>query len=127
MADDSAPPARAPRETRLLDPDTGEPYVGKGGRPYGATDIINSDIRKMLTTSLQMLGGADYFAALGVSEVPSDRSAYTSLIGRCIPTEIKGELQGNYVLEIVNYAALQQREADEARTIDMPAQHPLLD
>lgn len=134
MADtpDQAPvrTAVAPRMTQLLDPETGEPYVGRRGRPSGALDLVNADMRALIRASLDDLDPVRYLTALAQSEVPSDRTAYVGLLSRTIPTEIKGSVGGNFVLEVVNYAALQQQQqADTARTVDMPtpAHNPLLD
>lgn len=134
MADtpDQTVPARtavAPRMTQLLDPETGEPYVGRRGRPSGALDLVNADMRALIRASLDDLDPVRYLTALAQSEVPSDRTAYVGLLSRTIPTEIKGSVGGNFVLEVVNYAALQQQQqqADAARTIDMPVHSALLD
>jgi hypothetical protein len=78
--------------------------------------------------ALRDIGGPDYFRALALSEVPSDRTAFVGLVSKSMPTEVKGEVGGNFVLEIVNYAALQHAQAaDAARTIEMPARSALLD
>jgi hypothetical protein len=115
------------KETRLLDPDTGEPYVSRRGRPAGAGDIVNSDLRALVHTALHHAGGAEYLYALAHSEVPSDRTAFVGLVSRCMPTEIKGSVQGNFTLEVVNYAQQAQALLDAQRTIDAaPIDNPLL-
>lgn len=108
---------------RLLDPDTGEPYVSARGRKWGAVDIIDGDMRAHIWAAYASAGGAEYLRALAVSDVPSDRGIFGGLLGKLVPTEIKGNLAGNFTLELVNYA----QQQPQPLTIDMPAHSPLLD
>ena len=100
----------------LLDPETGEPYVSARGRKWGTVDLVDGDMRAHIHAAYASAGGPEYLRALAVSNTPSDRTAFMSLLGKLVPTEIKGSLAGNFTLELVNYA---QQQA-QPMTIDMP-------
>jgi hypothetical protein len=97
----------------LLDPDTGEPYVSARGRKWGSIDLVDGDVRAQINAALVSVGGAEYFRALAVSDVPSDRTCFVNLVAKTMPTEVKGSLGGNFVLELVNYATKAQAEVIE--------------
>jgi hypothetical protein len=109
--------APAPKPTAvLLDPETGEPYVSARGRKWGAVDLVDGDMRAHIHAAYTSAGGPEYLRALAVSNTPSDRTAFMALLGKLVPTEIKGSMVGNFTLELVNYA---QQQAQQL-TIDMP-------
>lgn len=99
-----------------MDPDTGEPYVSARGRKWGSIDLVDGDVRAQITAALKSVGGAEYFRALAVSDVPSDRTCFVNLVGRTMPTEIKGNLAGGFTLELVSYAPAKPAEVIEMET-----------
>jgi hypothetical protein len=105
----------------LLDPETGEPYVSSRGRKWGNVDLVDGDMRAHIHAAYASAGGPEYLRALAVSSTPSDRTAFMGLLGKLVPTEIKGSLAGNFTLELVNYAQ------QVPLTIDMAASSPLLE
>jgi hypothetical protein len=122
MADYDAPPPPAKPSQVLLDPETGEPYVSARGRKWGAVDLIDGDMRAHIHAAYASAGGPEYLRALAVSNTPSDRTAFMSLLGKLVPTEIKGSMSGNFTLELVNYA-----QQAPMQVVDMVASSPLLE
>jgi len=121
MYDEAPPPPTKPSPV-LRDPDTGEPYVSARGRKWGAVDLVDGDMRTHIRAAYDSAGGVEYLRALAVSDVPSDRNGFLALLGKLVPTEIKGSVAGNFTLELVNYA-----QQNQALTIDMVASSPLLE
>jgi hypothetical protein len=120
---DAPAPSKQPKPAPvLLDPDTGEPYVSSRGGRWGRVDLVDGDMRAHIMAAYQSAGGVEYLRALAVSDVPSDRTCFMGLLGKLVPTEIKGSLAGNFTLELVNYATQQPQ-----MIIDMPMHSPLLD
>jgi hypothetical protein len=117
------PPSPAKSSQVLLDPETGEPYVSARGRKWGSVDLVDGDMRAHIHAAYASAGGPEYLRALAVSSTPSDRTAFMGLLGKLVPTEIKGSLAGNFTLELVNYA----QQVPQPLTIDMPAHSPLLE
>jgi hypothetical protein len=117
------PPPPAKLSQVLLDPETGEPYVSARGRKWGSVDLVDGDMRAHIHAAYASAGGPEYLRALAVSSTPSDRTAFMGLLGKLVPTEIKGSLAGNFTLELVNYA----QQVPQPLTIDMPAHSPLLE
>jgi hypothetical protein len=81
-------------------------------------------MRAQIQAAYASAGGVEYLRALAVSHTPSDRTAFMGLLGKLVPTEIKGSMSGNFTLELVNYA---QPPAPVPLTIDMVASSPLLE
>ncbi len=122
---DAPAPTKQPKPAPvLLDPDTGESYVSARGRKWSAIDLVDGDMRAHIMAAYQSAGGVEYLRALAVSDVPSDRTGFLGLLGKLVPTEIKGSLAGGFTLELVNYAVSQ---AQVPLTIDMPQTSPLLE
>lgn len=70
----------------------GKPFDGQPGpgRPKGVPNKQTRAIKEMLMQSLEDAGGADYFKQLA----ETNSSAYASLLGKLIPTEVKNQLTG---------------------------------
>ena len=71
----------------------GKPFDGSTpgpGRPKGVPNKQTREIKEMLMQSLEDAGGADYFTQLA----ESNSSAYASLLGKIIPTEVKNQITG---------------------------------
>lgn len=97
-------PSPARPSSVLLDPETGAPYTSRRGRPWGSIDLVDGDMRAHIHAAYLHAGGPAYLHAMAVSDTPSDRTAYMGLLGKLVPTEIKGSLNGNFTVELVNYA-----------------------
>jgi hypothetical protein len=122
---DTPAPTKPPRPAPvLLDPETGEPYRDARGRAWGQIDLVDGDMRAHIMAAYRSAGGAEYLRALAVSDVPSDRTGFIGLLGKLVPTEIKGSLAGGFTLELVNYAV---QQAQVPLTIDMAETSPLLE
>lgn len=65
----------------------GDPRINRKGRPKGLQNKITIDLKKAILGALERAGGEDWFFHL----TKIDRKAFTSLIGRLLPTKIGGE------------------------------------
>ena len=55
------------------------------GRQKGSTNKITKDLKAMILGALDECGGQDYF----VKQAKENPVAFMTLIGKCIPSEIK--------------------------------------
>lgn len=60
------------------------------GRPKGVPNKQTKEIKEMLMQSLEEAGGASYFTQLA----QANPSAYASLLGKIIPSEVKNQITG---------------------------------
>lgn len=57
------------------------------GRPKGASNKENKQLREMILEALDRNGGVDYLAAQAANEP----KAFLSLLGRVLPTQVTGD------------------------------------
>lgn len=80
-----------------------EPKVGKNrgnagkGRPKGAANKLTKTIKEAIELSFEKVGGADYLARMA-EEQPS---AYMTLLGKVLPTQVTGEDGGPVKLHTI--------------------------
>jgi len=88
---DSAPAGKKPRNTAGL-------RVG-GGRPKGAPNKINGELKQMILDALDGAGGVDYL--LKRANDPKTQTAFLGLIGKVLPMTIAGDANApvRFVLE----------------------------
>lgn len=60
------------------------------GRPPGAQNKVTRALKDMVLESLERVGGVDYLVTLALENKP----AYSTLIGKVLPLEIKAEHSG---------------------------------
>lgn len=75
----------------------GEKRPGQG-RPKGSTNKVSQDLREMVLEALERSGGVQYLAERAVD--PKTSSAFLTLLGKVLPTTVKGDLnvKGGLVL-----------------------------
>lgn len=59
----------------------------RSGRQKGVTNKFTRDIKEALLNAFGKVGGEDYLVAVA----KADRKAFTSLIGRLLPTQLTGK------------------------------------
>ena len=69
-----------------------KPGERRGGRKKGVPNKITRDLREALLQSFNEAGGVKYLVRLS----KKSPSAYTTLLGKIIPTEIKGDVKLSY-------------------------------
>lgn len=63
--------------------------VGNPGKPKGATNKINREIKEMIREALDGAGGVNYL----IAKANSHPAAFLSLVGRVLPLQVTGELK----------------------------------
>lgn len=61
-----------------------------GGRPKGAPNKINGDIRNMIATALNEAGGVDYL--IERAHDPKTSAAFLGLVGKILPKEVVADV-----------------------------------
>lgn len=64
--------------------------AGKG-RPKGAQNKLTRTIKEAIEVSFEKVGGADYLAQMAIEQP----SAYMTLLGKVLPTQIAAEINGS--------------------------------
>jgi len=72
------------------------PAAGKG-RPKGAINKNTKALKEMILGALDGAGGQDYLQR----QAEDNPTAFLSLIGKVLPTELKGNLEGNLIVNVV--------------------------
>ena len=83
--------------------------VRRPGRPPGALNNINSDVRDMILTALNRVGGAKYLATQAIE----NPSAFMSLLGRILPREVVPEGASSVHLHLVAAQLVQAATAQQ--------------
>jgi len=123
--DFDAPPARAEGST---DPITGE-VLGVPVPRTGSPLDVRADIQK----AFEVIGGWKYLTTLALSAIPSDRSAFMSLLAKTVPAEVKNSVAMAITVSTINYSAAKAASEVIAHAARVDAtdveyrQHPLLD
>lgn len=99
---------------------TSKYVIGRPGRPPGALNNINSDVRDMILTALNRVGGAKYLAR----QAEENPSAFMSLVGRIMPKEVVQEGSTPIHLHLVA-AQLVEAQQLAAREPAEPQRQPL--
>jgi hypothetical protein len=124
--DFDAPPA--PQQEGSTDPVTGEVL----GQPVPGTGSP-LDVRENIRKAFEVAGGWKYLVTLAHSAIPSDRSAFMSLLAKTVPTEVKTDVAMAITVSTINYSAAKaaqaviQHAARQDVTDVESRQHPLLD
>lgn len=71
-----------------------------GGRVAGTPNKLTSTVKEMVLAALDGVGGLKYLK----KQAYENPTAFLTLVGRIIPTEITGAGGGNLTIEIVKYA-----------------------
>jgi hypothetical protein len=93
------PPAPLPDGT--VDPITGEIH----GVPLTATGSP-LDVRNNIARAFEVLEGWKYLVRMANSAIPSDRSAFMSMLAKTVPAEVKSSVEMAISVSTVNYAAV---------------------
>lgn len=67
------------------------------GRPKGAVNKVNKDIKEMILGALDSAGGLSYLAR----QAEENPSAFMALVGRVIPKDVNVDQKGNVTLTVV--------------------------
>jgi hypothetical protein len=67
-----------------------------GGRKPGSQNRVQSDIRAMVVGALNELGGVAYLVRC--ANDPKTASSFVTLIGKCLPKEIKADVAATHVI-----------------------------
>jgi hypothetical protein len=78
----------------------------KGGRQKGTTNKINRDLKEMILTALNGVGGVKYLQ----EQAAENPTAFISLIGKVLPHTIQGD--ANHPLSIVIATGVPRDDAD---------------
>ena len=87
---------------KLLDDSVGKtgrkkpPAAGKG-RPKGAINKNTKAIKEMILAALESVGGEQYLAEQAIASP----SAFLSLVGKVLPTEVKNAEGGGFIINVV--------------------------
>lgn len=73
----------------------GEKRPGQG-RPKGALNKNNQQIRDMIAQALDGVGGVDYL--MDCAQDPKTKSAFLGLIGKVMPVQLQGDKENPLVL-----------------------------
>jgi hypothetical protein len=68
-----------------------------GGRPKGVPNKNTKALKEMILGALDGAGGQDYLQR----QAEVNPTAFLSLIGKVLPTELKGNLEGNLIVNVV--------------------------
>lgn len=61
------------------------------GRPKGSKNKLPGELREMVLEALDRSGGVDYLAERAID--PKTAGAFLTLIGKIIPTTVKGDMK----------------------------------
>jgi hypothetical protein len=67
------------------------------GRPKGSANKLTRDIREAISQAFDKVGGVDYLAA----QARENPQAFMTLLGKIVPAEVKAQLDGNVVINVV--------------------------
>lgn len=83
------------------------PAAGKG-RPKGAVNKVQKEVKEMLLYALNNVGGQEYLAR----QAEANPTAFLSLIGKLIPRDVRAEINGveNTLFERLQAARQRVRE-----------------
>lgn len=83
--------------------------AGKGRKP-GVPNKVTADVKAMVLTALNKVGGAAYLAR----QAEKSPAAFMVLVGKVLPLQVTGAPGGEAIqIQIVRYAAEQPEPADE--------------
>jgi hypothetical protein len=68
---------------------TGKFAKGNPGKPKGATNKVNNDIKSMILAALSSAGGAEYLERK--ANDPRTAAAFLGLIGKVLPMTVAGD------------------------------------
>jgi len=68
-----------------------------GGRPKGAPNKNTKALKDMILGALDKAGGEKYLQR----QADDNPNAFLSLIGKVLPTELKGSLEGNITVNVI--------------------------
>ncbi len=74
-----------------------KPPAAGMGRPKGAVNKNTKALKDMILGALAKAGGETYLQR----QAESNPNAFLSLIGRVLPTELKGSLEGNITVNVI--------------------------
>lgn len=77
-------------------PKVNPPAAGRG-RPKGAPNKNTKALKDMILGALDKAGGEEYLQR----QADDNPNAFLALIGRVLPTEMKGSLEGNLIVNVV--------------------------
>jgi len=63
----------------------------KQGRPKGMPNKVTRELKEMVLEALDRSGGVDYLAERAID--PKTAGAFLTLIGKIIPTTVKGDMK----------------------------------
>lgn len=67
-----------------------------GGRPKGEPNKNTKALKDMILGALSDAGGQEYL----VKQAKMNPTAFMGLIGKVLPTELKGQLEGGFVIHV---------------------------
>lgn len=82
------------------------PNAGKG-RPPGASNKINREVKEMILDALTAAGGVTYLTV----QAKKNPKAFLSLLGRIMPLQVTGEGGGPLVAIIKDYTGRKKQDA----------------
>lgn len=68
-----------------------------GGRKKGTANKVTADVRAMVLTALEGVGGQEYLQ----QQARDNPSAFLTLVGKCLPTQMQGD-QNNPLVAHIN-------------------------
>lgn len=75
---------------RASNPNRGsKPGERRGGRQKGTPNKLTRTIKEAIEASFEQVGGADYLARMALEQP----TAYMTLLGKVLPTQIDGNMQ----------------------------------
>lgn len=76
---------------------TGQFGKGNPGKPKGATNKVTRELKEMILGALDKAGGEDYL----VAQAHENPNAFMALVGKVLPMQLKGEVNGNMNVTIL--------------------------
>lgn len=67
------------------------------GRPKGVPNKNTKALKDMILGALDSAGGQEYLAR----QAEENPTAFMGLIGKVLPTELKGQLEGGFTLQVL--------------------------
>lgn len=71
---------------------TGQFAKGNPGKPKGATNKLNRDLKEMIQQALDNAGGVEYLTER--AQDPRTASAFLTLVGKVLPMTVQGPGEG---------------------------------